>query len=44
MTDSVSLGFLGLSVPSGSHLCAFYRGSPGNPYYLEPGKLATGRE
>ena len=41
MTDSVSLGFLGPSVPSGSHLCAFYRGSSGRDEILMP--LRPGR-
>ncbi len=26
MTTSVSLGILGLSVPSGTHICTFFRG------------------
>jgi hypothetical protein len=29
MTESVALGVLGISVPAGSHLCVFFRGTSG---------------
>jgi hypothetical protein len=36
MTGSVPLGILGRSVPSGSHICAFYTGSAGRDEVVLP--------
>lgn len=36
MMESVSLGFLGLSVPVGTHLCAFFRGPEGRDEIVMP--------
>lgn len=36
MTEFVSLGFLGLSVPSGTHICAFFSGPEGRDEIVMP--------
>jgi len=36
MSEPVALGVLGLEVPSGTHLCTFYRGPPGLDEILLP--------
>ncbi len=36
MSEPVALGILGLEVPSGTHLCTFYRGPPGQDEILLP--------
>jgi MEDS: MEthanogen/methylotroph, DcmR Sensory domain len=36
MTEKVPLGLLGLSVPRGTHICAFYRGAQGRDEIVVP--------
>jgi MEDS: MEthanogen/methylotroph, DcmR Sensory domain len=36
MTESVALGILGLEVPTGTHLCTFYRGASGRDEIVLP--------
>ena len=36
MTEKVSLGFLGLDVPRGTHICSFYRGAQGRDEIVLP--------
>jgi hypothetical protein len=36
MTETVTLGFLGLMVPSGTHVCIFHRGASGRDEIVLP--------
>src|SRR5882762_9706404 len=36
MSDSVALGLNGLSIPAGTHICAFFRGVPERDQILVP--------
>ena len=36
MTETVPLGLLGLTVPHGTHICAFYRGAQGRDEIVVP--------
>ena len=36
MTESVDIGVLGLTVPRGTHICAFYRGAQGRDEIVVP--------
>jgi hypothetical protein len=36
MTDSISLGLDGLTIPAGTHICAFFRGIPERDQIMVP--------